>query len=400
MNCQEVIELMQRQLDHDLNAQEEELMWAHLEHCLDCANMFERLEKLSIELTNLPKVEPAYSLVDAILPKLDEIDLQAATAGRETVIPLVTTASGTGVVLPHKLPWTRRFGSQISWKIAGGVVAAGLAIGFFIFGTKNPISENADSFLQPRSKAESKASTSAGAANKSDSAQESALTNNLKVMDQKSDAKAASPAASANASEQVAKGNEPVPTASPIESPSSKAVQPAQQEPLPTGSSDKNQKGYGENPLPTNEPAATHGASSPTPAPALEPGESAQVTPTGARKDTAGEEKVPDSGASSPPVKSITPPPPFASIMAKKFAELNSPDGKYVALVEQQKVIIRDASKNGIVFSSEKIWSESDQVTLLSWSEDNKLTYEVTSGTQTQAFAIDMSAKTETALSK
>ncbi len=55
MNCQEVMEFMQRQLDGDLDAKEEDELHAHLMHCLDCAQMFERLQRLSDELTQLPK---------------------------------------------------------------------------------------------------------------------------------------------------------------------------------------------------------------------------------------------------------------------------------------------------------------------------------------------------------
>jgi hypothetical protein len=405
MNCQEVMELMQRQLDYDLNAQEEELMWAHLEHCLDCAKMFERLQKLSAELTNLPKVEPAYSLVDAILPKLNEIDLQAAAVGCDSAIPLVKVESESGARLPRKLPWTHRFGSQISWKLAGGVVAAGLVIGFFIFGTNNPLSQNADGLLQPRTKAESKTAASAGASNKSAPAQDSkALTDSvrsdMKVMDQKgakgdekTDAKALSPEASANPAGKGSQGKEPNPTASPLASPASKALQPTQTE-TPLGSSDKNQEKSGVNPLATSEPTAQGVASSPTPTPASEPKEKSQATP--ADNDKAVGPEVPDNNPSN--TAKIQMPP--MSIMAVKPTELNSLDGKYVALIEQHKVIIRDTSANGLVFSSEHIWKESDEVTLLSWSEDNKLTYQVTSEALAQSFSIDLAAKTESVLSK
>ena len=42
---------MQRQLDGDLDPKEEDELHAHLMHCLDCAQMFERLQRLSDELT-------------------------------------------------------------------------------------------------------------------------------------------------------------------------------------------------------------------------------------------------------------------------------------------------------------------------------------------------------------
>ncbi len=53
-------------------------------------------------------------------------------------------------VQPPKLPWTRRLGSQFSWKFAGGVVAAGLILGFFAFNLKHPMLDQADGLLQPK----------------------------------------------------------------------------------------------------------------------------------------------------------------------------------------------------------------------------------------------------------
>ena len=73
MNCQEVMEYMQRQLDDDLDEHEYEVLINHTRHCPDCAAMFERLQLLSAELTSLPKVIPSYSLVDAIMPRLQEL---------------------------------------------------------------------------------------------------------------------------------------------------------------------------------------------------------------------------------------------------------------------------------------------------------------------------------------
>ncbi|UUZ86756.1 zf-HC2 domain-containing protein [Paenibacillus sp. P26] len=67
--CQEVIELMQRYLDRDLDETEYSRMLGHLQQCPDCSELFERLVNLSQELESLPKVTPPYSLVDAILPQ-------------------------------------------------------------------------------------------------------------------------------------------------------------------------------------------------------------------------------------------------------------------------------------------------------------------------------------------
>ena len=54
MKCQEVMMYMQRQLDGDLAPKEEDELHAHLMHCLDCAQMFERLQSI------VDRIVPAY----------------------------------------------------------------------------------------------------------------------------------------------------------------------------------------------------------------------------------------------------------------------------------------------------------------------------------------------------
>lgn len=74
MNCQEVMELMQRHIDGDLDQQETSLMMDHVGGCPECAAMLDRLQRLSNELAQLPRVVPKFSLVDAIMPDLLKID--------------------------------------------------------------------------------------------------------------------------------------------------------------------------------------------------------------------------------------------------------------------------------------------------------------------------------------
>ena len=75
------------QLDGDLDEQETEILMTHTRHCPDCAAMFSRLQMLSSGLENLPKVTPSYSLVDAIMPRLQE--LQTAALPLRSVCPQV-----------------------------------------------------------------------------------------------------------------------------------------------------------------------------------------------------------------------------------------------------------------------------------------------------------------------
>jgi hypothetical protein len=74
MNCEEVIELMQRELDGDLSQVEQKKLFQHLPLCQDCQTLFGNLSALSLQLEALPKVQPKYSIVDSILPMLDHID--------------------------------------------------------------------------------------------------------------------------------------------------------------------------------------------------------------------------------------------------------------------------------------------------------------------------------------
>ncbi|GKU79748.1 zf-HC2 domain-containing protein [Paenibacillus sp. L3-i20] len=127
MNCQEVMELMQRQLDDDLSESEREVLLAHTRHCPDCEAMFERMKLLSIELTSLPKVVPSYSLVDAIMPELMRIDLLSEKGSHiahparieESIIPIQS----------RRAKRNRRFSS---WGALGGIIAAGVVAGLFL----------------------------------------------------------------------------------------------------------------------------------------------------------------------------------------------------------------------------------------------------------------------------
>ena len=117
MNCQEVIELMQRQLDNDLEQDEIEQLTTHTRHCPDCAALFERLTLLSAELTALPRVSPSYSIVDAIMPKLELIDEQGQQEAAALSPMKGYSMSGTS---SRRMPSRR----TSAYRLAGEVVAA------------------------------------------------------------------------------------------------------------------------------------------------------------------------------------------------------------------------------------------------------------------------------------
>lgn len=70
--CEEVMELIQRDLDHDLQDGETEALNAHMEQCPDCQQMYDRLKAMSDDLEALPKVDPPAGIVDTMLPDLDQ----------------------------------------------------------------------------------------------------------------------------------------------------------------------------------------------------------------------------------------------------------------------------------------------------------------------------------------
>lgn len=117
--CHEVGELMQRYLDRDLDENDNNTMLTHLSECPECTELFARLVDLSSQLEMLPKVTPPVSIVDTILPRLQEMDAGAAV--------LTSKSIGERTKLPSR--WRR----WVSLPLTGGVIAAGLAVGFFLF---------------------------------------------------------------------------------------------------------------------------------------------------------------------------------------------------------------------------------------------------------------------------
>ncbi|MGO4541206.1 anti-sigma factor family protein [Paenibacillus sp. 2TAB19] len=130
MNCQEVMDLMHRQLDGDLDESEYSVLIDHTRHCPDCAAMYDRLQLLSAELTSLPKVVPSYSLVDAILPELQRLDLEERNDSMY-VVHKDEVEQEQGKLAARRLARSRRLPSL---RYVGGIIAAGVVAGLFIIG--------------------------------------------------------------------------------------------------------------------------------------------------------------------------------------------------------------------------------------------------------------------------
>ncbi|MBD8499056.1 hypothetical protein [Paenibacillus arenosi] len=152
MNCSEVMEMMQLKLDE--MEYDHSLLTEHMRRCPACAEMFERLSRLHQQLVELPKVQPAYSLVDAILPQLDELDRVTAPQAEEDTIIAATvpfmqsnsqeeTLSRPKNVHGSTAP-TVRTNKWFKWKAISGVIAAGLVVGLFVINYQPVSQESAD----------------------------------------------------------------------------------------------------------------------------------------------------------------------------------------------------------------------------------------------------------------
>jgi hypothetical protein len=130
-----MMELMQRNLDHDLTAAEEQILLSHLAQCPDCSDLYARLKLLSEELAQLPRVMPAYSIVDAILPQLEAMG-GAGYAG-SSILPdetgLAAAEDAAAISNNNNVIPLRGKRGWFSWKIFSGVAAAGIVLGMVVF---------------------------------------------------------------------------------------------------------------------------------------------------------------------------------------------------------------------------------------------------------------------------
>ncbi|KRE75002.1 anti-sigma factor family protein [Paenibacillus sp. Soil750] len=406
MKCQEVMMFMQRQLDGDLTPKEENELHAHLMHCLDCAQMFERLQALSNELSQLPKVMPPFSLVDAIMPQLLELDKQNAMEVADNVVVFPSKVARIESVedMP-KRSGVSRFKEQFSWKIASGVVAAGLIIGFFAFNMQKPVIDNADGIMS-RSSSDSKAAAEKRVMATSETNQqigsddiaktkETAATNEGSLVAPTADlfAKGADTANTSTGNG----GNSPQATSkAQLEKPGAyisptnggdmqtNKVSPSTSAPErlrdPDASVPKSDK------MDSNAEAATPAAGLSVPQSSLEP----KSTESPVRKTAPTPTVDPSSSdriSASQGILSYTVP--------QGEAKLKSTTGTYEATIEDRHVVIRNTLTLELVFASKHVWQAEDQIRLLEWSKDDKLFYEVISKGLLQTILIDVKEKTE-----
>lgn len=131
MKCSEAVEWMHRYIDDDLSEEESSALFEHIQRCGDCNEEFNMLKELSARLEELPIVAPRYSLVDAILPQLEAIDL----GRREGGSTLEEAPAATMAAAPEPLNRRRERSSGRSRAYRTGAfgLAAALILGVFIY---------------------------------------------------------------------------------------------------------------------------------------------------------------------------------------------------------------------------------------------------------------------------
>ncbi|MBD7967557.1 zf-HC2 domain-containing protein [Paenibacillus gallinarum] len=131
MRCQEVVERMHRYIDHDLNDKEKEELLAHIKTCESCSEKFQILQKLSHDLEKLPDVSPPFSLVDRIMPQLDEID-----RGRKEQGSTIQEMKKEDNMIPlsvHTGNASRSFRKTRLGRILMGTAAAAVVLGVAVY---------------------------------------------------------------------------------------------------------------------------------------------------------------------------------------------------------------------------------------------------------------------------
>ncbi|MFK4471040.1 hypothetical protein ABH897_000760 [Paenibacillus sp. RC73] len=150
MKCgEEVMDWMQRYVDHELGEEETSQLMNHVATCPDCAEKFHILQTLSRELEELPAVSPAFSLVDSIMPQLDAIDRAREEQGSalQEMQPVATDPGPGPRRRTQPIPWWNR----MSGRAAMGVAAAAVVLGIVVFNFEPKTVQDAEGLLDPQS---------------------------------------------------------------------------------------------------------------------------------------------------------------------------------------------------------------------------------------------------------
>lgn len=129
MKCLEAVEWMHRYIDHDLSEEESSALFEHIQSCRECEEEFAMLKELSAQLEELPVLAPRYSLVDAILPQLEALDLGRREEGSASEEIPAATMSAAPVDRRRK----QTSGRSRAYRTGAFGLAAAVILGVFIY---------------------------------------------------------------------------------------------------------------------------------------------------------------------------------------------------------------------------------------------------------------------------
>mgnify|MGYP000507022338 CR=1 FL=1 len=373
MKCAEEMELMQRYLDHDLLDAEQSTLFAHLECCPECTVMLEKLQRLSDDLANLPKVFPSVSLVDLILPQLEQM------AALPAPTPAIDTAIATQIPsIADFHPRKRLF----TWKWVSGITAAAILFGIFYL-NQDDLGFNGD-FLFSYSNRQETTSVEKNSAAMSTSRVVTPKSENILptlsvTFSEQTNTSKSEPTATPN----VVSNGTPAHTPSPIANKAAASVKPSVKPSSPSASPVPTQDTFQE--MKTSPPTSTF-----TSTDAQAKMQAPTPTPQPEALRSSGEYSAKPSQESGNNTQN-----PSAMGMMMKPQQLDSTDGNYIGFVDQQKVYIKD--RNGVIlFASNKQWSQTDTIQLVRWVTNTKLIYKVkASDGTTKESVIDLNTASE-----
>ncbi|MCR8645722.1 zf-HC2 domain-containing protein [Paenibacillus sp. N1-5-1-14] len=393
MNCEKATEWIQRYVDNDLEQQEERELLAHTQNCHECAELLQRMKLLAFELDQLPKVNPRYSLVDAILPKLAELNENVNKREESAALVVDHVAAKK-----PSIPWTKRLSSYISWKLVGGVAVAGCAAIMLLW---NEQTVQDPKLNQAASEVTDMLDTNA---NNTPVAQAT-------VTPAGGQQEQASVAAPPNANESTVSPNPPqqeqqagaaIPdTGSPPKSEESPTAKPS---PTPEEKNVKvstidNNKGTSQPKSTAKQQDADSKRMSSIDPVSPSPG-SNNADPS--KKDDSNDVNLYSNKEVQGSANSSAVAPRDLNIL--KFNSLITPtinndiriaNRMYVAEIKDRKVSISMLTTGETVFASMRLWSELETVSPIGWVSENIFQYEVAQGNAIHIFSIDVNNKKE-----
>lgn len=333
MNCQEVMELMQRSLDGDLDSHETSRMMEHIRTCPECAAMYERLTRLSNNLAQLPRVVPRFSIVDSILPRLEELPIGPAAdaATREVAESEVPAATPSRSSRPNRKTYRR----------LAGAIAAGVVAGLIII--SNPFSWMSGSSNDNDAASMSEAGLLSKGAEPASTPAEEKMSANMSSSAVGGDESAMSDQAAPSSNRAI----EPETPAANTESADEKRMDVKFMEPVRTDETVSGDKAKTESADAVRQDAAN--SQPPSDAPQM----TLQIAPPRSASAAGGSEADTASpSASDAQAVSKAGSTAFPTAIAPAFVWA-SPDGKYKATVEEERMKVYEASENKLVFQSD-----------------------------------------------